>query len=287
MFSVITNKWMKIVVNGLGAELTSIQSSDGLEYLWQPDPDYWKRQSPHLFPIVGSLPGNHYRFDGQEYELETHGFVKDCQFELVKSSSERLDYRLTENERTLVKYPFQFDFEVSYVLYTNTLQILYSVTNTDSKRMWFSLGAHPGFCCPMEPGDTLKDYYLEFDRNERAKRYLLENNLRTGEQEIFLDNEKIVPLSYELFQRGAIVLKDLKSKSVTLRNRKNQRQITVKFADFPYLGIWSAPGPFVCIEPWYGVSSRNSSNIEFRGKEGILDLNPGERFTCYYQIIFQ
>lgn len=285
MLSSITSKRMKVSVNDLGAELTSIQRSDGQEYLWQPDPNYWKRQSPHLFPIVGTLPEDRYGFDGKVYELEVHGFVKDRRFQLIKQSPEKLSYLLTEDERTLAQYPFQFNLEITYQLSENILGIGYKVTNTDSKSMWFSLGAHPGFRCPLEPGETMEDYYLEFERDEQLERYFLENNLLTGEREIFLNDEKVVSLSYELFQRHAIVLKKLKSNSVTLKNRKNRRRVTVESPGYPYLGIWSPPGPFVCIEPWYVVSSLKGAVTELREKEGILCLEPGEKFDCEYRII--
>lgn len=284
MLTSIANNRMKVSVSDLGAELTSIQSSGGLEYLWQPDPNYWKRQSPHLFPIVGTLPDNRYQFDGKEYELEVHGFVKDCRFQLLNQSPGKLNYLLTENERTLAQYPFRFNLEISYQLSENVLGIGYQVTNTDSKSMWFSLGAHPGFNCPLKPGETMDDYYLEFELREQVKRHLLENNLLTGEEEVFLNDENVIPLSAELFQRRAIVLKNLKSNWVTLKNRKNPHQIKVDFSGFPYLGIWSPPGPFVCIEPWYGVSSPKGAAVDLRKKEGMLHLEPGERFDCEYRV---
>ncbi len=56
MISNIDNEFLQVSVKSTGAELTSIKSvKDGFQYLWQPNPQYWKRQSPVLFPIVGLL----------------------------------------------------------------------------------------------------------------------------------------------------------------------------------------------------------------------------------------
>ena len=50
----ISNSQLSIQVSSHGAELCSI-ISNGKEYLWQADPAFWKRHSPVLFPIVGSV----------------------------------------------------------------------------------------------------------------------------------------------------------------------------------------------------------------------------------------
>ncbi len=78
----------------------------------------------------------------------------------------------------------------------------------------------------------------------------------------------------------------MKSNKITLKNKKNTKQITVGFDNFPYLGIWSMEGgaPFVCIEPWYGVTSRKGSKVQLDKKEGILSLPSGKMFECSYTI---
>ena len=52
----LQNDFIRIEVNTLGAELYSLFNlKTGEEMLWQGDPAYWKRRSPVLFPIVGSV----------------------------------------------------------------------------------------------------------------------------------------------------------------------------------------------------------------------------------------
>ena len=50
----ISNSQLTIRVSPHGAELCNIVCN-GKEYLWQADPSFWKRHSPVLFPIVGSV----------------------------------------------------------------------------------------------------------------------------------------------------------------------------------------------------------------------------------------
>ena len=64
----ISNEQLTIQVSPHGAELCSI-FANGKEYLWQADPAFWKRHSPVLFPIVGSVWENEYRNEGITYTL--------------------------------------------------------------------------------------------------------------------------------------------------------------------------------------------------------------------------
>ena len=55
----ISNELLTVGIAEHGAELQSIMRG-GREYLWHGDPSYWKRRSPVLFPIVGSVWNNTY-----------------------------------------------------------------------------------------------------------------------------------------------------------------------------------------------------------------------------------
>ena len=99
----LKNDILSIAVNNHGAELTSIKKN-GVEYLWQSDPAFWKRHSPVLFPIVGSVWEGKYIVDGKQYSLGQHGFARDMDFELIEKGQDRLAYRLESNDQSLDKY---------------------------------------------------------------------------------------------------------------------------------------------------------------------------------------
>ncbi|MCT2885398.1 aldose 1-epimerase family protein, partial [Lentilactobacillus parabuchneri] len=44
----LKNQYLTVLINELGAELTSVKDSEGIEYIWQADPTYWKRHAPIL-----------------------------------------------------------------------------------------------------------------------------------------------------------------------------------------------------------------------------------------------
>ena len=102
---ILFNGKLSIEVSAHGAELCSI-FSNGKEYLWQADPAFWKRHSPVLFPIVGSVWENEYRNEGTTYALTQHGFARDMEFTLILEHDDEVRYQLVSNEETLKKDPF-------------------------------------------------------------------------------------------------------------------------------------------------------------------------------------
>ncbi len=286
MISTIKNSSLEIKVDSNGAELASIRKAgDSCEYLWQGDPSFWARRAPVLFPIVGKLVNNKYTVGKKEYIMTQHGFARDMEFALVEQRADFLSYELENTADLMKKYPFSFKLMISYKLTGNSIEMSYDVCNTDVTRMWFSIGAHPGFNCPLLPGEKMEDYFLVFEKKETLKRTILENGLLTTE-EPFLDNNSIVPLSQKLFERDAVILKGMKSQHVILKNSRNKRQIKVEFKGFPYMGIWSKPSgaPFICIEPWFGIASSRTGKPALKDKEGIMTSLPGDVFHCQVKI---
>ena len=131
-----------------GAELTSIRDSFGREFLWQADPAFWKRHSPVLFPIVGSLWDKHFRVNGRENEMGQHGFARDMDFRLVSERDDEMWFELKSSPETLAKYPYKFTLRIGYRLEANKIHVMWEVSGDDSQTMWFQIGAHPAFYLP-------------------------------------------------------------------------------------------------------------------------------------------
>lgn len=273
---------LEIQVSTMGAELQSIKGSDGYEYLWQGNPEYWNGRSPILFPIVGGVPDGKYSWKGQTYEMASHGFARKTEFTLAKQTEDTLEFKLSDSEKTHSQYPFAFDFYVIYTLHGNTVSEGYRVVNKNADVMPFSVGGHPAFNCPMDEGKDYGDYTVTFEKPETAVRYLKANKALTGETLPFLDNESKKQLSHEMFYKDAVVLKSIQSSWAELS--AGGRSIRVDFAGFPDFGIWSSAndGPFVCLEPWYGTDSFQSDSGKLEEKYGIVFLPAGETFEATF-----
>ncbi len=268
-----------------GAELKSlVDNESGIEYLWQADPTYWGRSAPILFPIVGRLKDDEYVVDGVTYSLPQHGFARDSVFEIVENGDGRVVLELKSNAETRKVYPYDFGLRVAYRLSENRLEITYSVTNSGTGPMNFSIGSHPAFNIPFG-GGQYTDYFIEFEEEETLECYGVANGLISAETPRAMTNGNTIPLTKTLFDAGALVFKGLRSKNILIGNRRDEKCIAVATGGAPFLGIWSKPGaPYVCIEPWFGIADSTDAGHDFSSKEGILSLLVGKTFETTYSI---
>ena len=290
MISKLENDVLKLEVDNIGAELLSIKSAhDKYEYLWQGDPLYLGMRAPVLFPVIGGLEGGKYRIGDNVFEMCTHGFARNMEFDMINSGENILEYNFGSNAETLKLYPYEFRLQITYILIKNMLTVMYTIKNTDNRAIWFSIGAHPAFNCPLNGDSEIEDYYVEFEKYEYSDRLFVHDSMLTGKKELFLNNEKSIGLTDTLFDQKALVFQGLQSESATLRCRKSKKAVTVLFQGFPYLAFWSAKGgaPLLCIEPWHGIPSSRGENLDFREKRGVIKLEEGKLFNCEFKMIFE
>ena len=153
----VKNEFLHLTVDTLGAQLMSICTVDGCEYLWQGDPAYWADRAPVLFPFIGRLTKNSYLYRGKKYPMEIHGFANKMEFEPVEQGCDYLVLELKSTIVTLVRYPFDFTLRVIYALNGNKVEIGYFVENRSDRYMPFGIGGHPGFRVPLLPGEKFED----------------------------------------------------------------------------------------------------------------------------------
>lgn len=282
----IQNNKLKATFNELGAELTSlINLETGKEIMWSGNTDFWGGQSPVLFPTVGALKNEQYIFEGKTYELPRHGFARRRVFDIKNSSETEVIFELKSDGESLKIYPFEFILEIKYTLIENKLTVSYRVKNLSDKKMYFSLGAHPGFAIDTENGMNYNDYEIAFSDDEKLEIHPLVNNLISNDtQTIELDN-KTLPLSYELFSKDALVMTTMKSRELILRNNKNNHKVIFTFFNFPYFGIWAAKNAdFVCLEPWQGIADLENHNQKLTEKFGILKLEKNQDWIADWAV---
>ncbi|EMK1049248.1 aldose 1-epimerase family protein [Listeria monocytogenes] len=284
----LENEVLLVEMKTAGAELTRIFHKDtGLEYLWNADSKFWGRHSPVLFPTVGRLVEDTYLVDGKPYHLGQHGFARDRDFQVIEQTEKSVRFELDADEDSLAVYPYKFKLSIIYTIEKNTVAVSYEVENTDNKRIYFSIGAHPAFNLPLTDGTTFEDYYLDFGTEENLETLCLEGPYRSGEIKKVVDKPaQYLPLSYDLFKNDALIFEALKQKEMTIKSDKKPHFVKVSFPEFPFVGVWTAkPGtPFLCIEPWYGIADGAGESVELRDKAGIEHLEPEAVFASEYEI---
>jgi galactose mutarotase-like enzyme len=276
MIYTISNQNLSVSIDTLGAQLRSVKAADGVELLWQGDERYWPDSSPVLFPYIARLFDKSYTYLGQRYSMGIHGFAAQCEFEAVTVGAESVTMRLRENEATLAQYPFPFSFSIVYSLSGSELSVTYIVENMGDKAMPFAVGGHPGFNVPR-----FEDAQLVFDRACKPLRIGFTGELfLSGEDRPYpLKDGRILPLSHSLFDEDAIILKDC-TRAVSLCCPALGKKLHMSFPGFDYFGIWHKPctdAPYVCLEPWSSLPSRQGVIEELTEKPDMIILPPGQR----------
>jgi len=288
MLHTIQNDVLRIKAANRGAELKSITAlSDGTEYLFDSDPQWWRYSSPILFPIVGKVKDGIYRAEGKNFALPQHGFARTSDFWLVDATANTLTFALESNAATLKMYPYRFRLELSYELAGNEVKFIWKVSNVDDKTIYFSIGAHPAICCPISYRENFTDCYLKFNKPEKSARLVLTANGLSHERIPTLDGTEL-DLNYDLFKGDALIFDDLKSDEISVCSRKSHKSLTIRAKGFPYWGIWTPDcggAPFICIEPWHGHADYVDFDGEFKDKEGVRALGVGETFTTEMSFI--
>lgn len=281
---VLDNGVVKAEIAEKGAELKSIKIN-GEERLWNGDPAYWTGTAPILFPICGGIVDDKFIHNGKEYLLEKHGFARTSDFEVEKSNGVSAVLLLKSNPETLKKYPWEFEFRVKYTLTGSAVKVVYEVKNLSDEVMYTSVGAHEGYSCP----EGVEDYDVIFEKKETLKTHRLDGTLISHETDTVLFEGDTLPLYNKYFDIDALIFTDIKSRFVTLRNRKTGKSVSVDFNGFDYLLIWTKPkanAPYVCIEPWTTCPSYVNDGYDLSEKEGMTAVDSGETFSKKHTIYF-
>lgn len=250
MICKIISSELEATVCSYGAELHSLKKG-GYEYMWQAG-KAWERHAPLLFPFICSPGGKAYNAGGKEYIMKAnHGFARDMEFALSESAEDFCEFVLEDNEETLAQYPYHFKLYVRYFFENGRLVTLCRVENKSDDNMYFYLGGHPAFNCPLESGLSFDDYYVQYEKEELIEQQAGES-LRTV---LAYDNK--LPLTRELFDYD-VIMKDMpQSQSISLRSDKGSRYVTLYYPDSDCIAVWSPTGnndaSFVCLEPWTSV----------------------------------
>ncbi len=276
-------------VDTQGGELTSYRDENGLEYIWTGDAAYWTGHNPLLFPIVGGLRDGTVCVDGRAVSMKRHGFARTSVFSVVGHGEDWAELELRESPATLDLYPRPFRLTVHQQLTDTGFATAFTVTNTGDRAMPFCLGAHTGFRCPLEAGESFSDYEILFDEKETCPTLVPDvNGLDPARTRPCLEDTDVLPLDYRYFDElDTLIFQGLRSQSVRLRSKKSGRGVRMTFPGFPVLALWSAPGkaaPYLCIEPWHGLPAVAGEGPELADKAFCITLAPWESRALGYRV---
>ena len=214
-----------------------------------------------------------------------HGFARDMEFQLKSQVASEIWFTLSSDEETLKKYPYPFLLELGYELTERTVVVKWRVVNQAKDPIWFSIGGHPAFLCPIDPGTDQTQYKLVFDAKDKIVSSCIDGGLLGKEKKTYKLRDGSMPITADLFDGDALVIEGDQVHSVALARPNGTPYLTVTF-DAPLFGVWSPPkkkAPFICIEPWYGRCDSVDFAGDFKEREWGQQLSGGV-FEASYRI---
>lgn len=281
---------MSAVIDCVGAQLISLKDISHKEYMWQRDPQFWAHCSPLLFPSIGNCRDGKTCIEGTWYVLPKHGFCRNAAFQVINQTEDAVTLGLSSDKTTKTMYPYAFHLSLCYTLTADGIFMDYTVENTDNRSIYYTLGAHPGFQCPLWEGESFEDYQLEFEKKEVASALVYDTNAMQFDREHrvpLLDDTNILPLRYPLFDQDAVYFDQLQSRKVSIVHSVTGKGIEVSYPDFTSVAFWTPTGlhaPLLCVEPWNGSAICSDEDDEFTHKHDIQCLTAGKSSSYHLGI---
>ncbi|AEV30916.1 galactose mutarotase-like enzyme [Sphaerochaeta pleomorpha str. Grapes] len=270
MFFTLSNEFLHLTIDSLGARPCSISTPQGLSYLTDPA----IQSSPFLFPFVGRQCNNRYTYRGTGYEIPIHGFIRNKEFSVEYQDNNSLTLFCCSDADTLSQYPFPFRFDLTYRLRENCLEIIPKVTNTGKEAMYYGFGFHPAFNAPIEGGE-FSHCFLEFPKATVLEEQPIALSKLALEKRLpFPLKESRLDLTHELFDNDARILYGTGGE-VTFSQRHSPHRLTICYDTFPQLVIWQRPkmkGNTICLEPCTSLPAFDGKTTELTEQKDLVFL---------------
>ena len=284
---ILENEDLRVQVADAGAELVSVyDKARNQERIWTGDAAVWNRHAPILFPFVGKVVDGQYRIGDKTYAMKTqHGFARDMDFACVSEDALSVTHCLEANEWTRERYPYDFRLSVTHRLEGRQVRVEWTVENLGEKKMYFSIGGHPGFMLPE--GARKEDCFICFPGMDTLR------CISASPAGYALPQQKtLVPeygcVRYREDIPDTWIFEDGQVKSVGIAAPDGTPWVMMECAQFPMLAVWANPrGPFICLEPWFGRTDDEGFTGTIDQKKGIQTLEGGAKREIAYSMAFK
>ena len=287
---VIENQFLRVTVIRKGAQIKSVvRKSDGVEHMWNGNPDVWGYHSPVMFPYTGKVTDNRLEIRGRMVEnVPQHGFHRTMDHEFVEQTEDSVTLSISSNETTFNIFPYNFRFFTTIRLEGETVCHTLTVENMDQEPFTFGIGYHPAYMIPFDADHTAEDYEFRFSHIESPICLDTPTGLLNGKYYSLGTNITSIPVSEGMFDKSSHCMVNLRSHTLGIYEKGSNRAVVCNIEGFPYCLIWSKPGmpPFLCIEPWHSVPSYENGSLDWEEKAATTRLSPGESWSTSMRTSF-
>jgi galactose mutarotase-like enzyme len=283
---------LRIIVSRLGAELISIarvnEAGKWIGFLYRDDDlsspaQGWANHATVMGYYIHRLKNGRSLYRGHEIKGGTHGFLRSKTWHLSGSSIERsgasLKYQITPTDFSSDEYPLKVSVDLTYQIDSSRLAVLFEFRNHEPElTAHVSFGLHPGLAA-----SSFDAFHLQMPRG-CYRRYSAPGNFLSGEaRELDFPGGEMPFPKREL--PGAVLLElvDVPRPQFSFVDPPSGRWVVIDLAGVPYTTLWSDGGPFLCVEPCWGLPDAHEQR-PFEQKQGIQTITPGGELRASFSM---
>jgi galactose mutarotase-like enzyme len=272
---------LRIVVSRVGAELVSLarinEAGKWTGFLYRDDDlstpsQGWANHATVMGYYLHRLKNGRSLYRGRELKGGNHGFLRSKTWRLIEASVDNnasLKYQITPGDFSASEYPLKVGVDLTYNIDNNKLSVLFEFQNHEPElAAHVAFGLHPGF-----GATSFESFRLQMPRG-CYRRYFSPGNLLSGETRDFEFSGGEMPFARnELPGSFILELVDVPRRQFSYVDPPSGRWVTLDLTGVPYLTLWSDGGPFLCIEPCWGLTDHHEQRA-FENKQGIQIISP-------------
>ena len=269
---------IRVGISRLGAELISIQrrdSSGGWIGFLHRDNDLspvqtgWLNHATVMGYFLHRLKDGRSIYRGKEIRGGTHSFLRTKQWHLVTCENGSATYRITQEDFSHLEYPLKVSVELTYRLREEAVEVEFKFTNAEPElTAHVGFGLHPGFAA-----QSFESFSLKMPAG-KYRRYFSPENYLSGETEEIDFQGGAMPFERTKLPGSFILeLVQTTSREFLFEDAASGRSVILDLGNAPYVTLWSDGGPFLCIEPCWGLTDHHVQRA-FEDKAGIQKIPP-------------
>jgi galactose mutarotase-like enzyme len=271
---------LRLIVSRLGAELISVArrnpAGEWIGFLnrdneLEPPPKGWANHATVMGYFLHRLKDERSLYRGREITGGTHSFLRHKEWHLVDPENEgELTYRITPADFTTTEYPLKVSLDLTYRIEQSRIAVTFRFKNNEPElTAHVGFGLHPGFAAT-----SFESFRFEMPPGT-YRRHFSPGNYLSGETQDIEFSGGEMPFEREKLP-GSYILEfvHVPRRTFTFSDPPSGRVVALDLATVPYLTLWSDGGPFLCVEPCWGLTDHHDQRA-FEDKEGIQKIPAG------------
>ena len=269
---------LRLIVSRLGAELISLARRNAagqwIGFLYR-DNDItkpvtgWANHATVMGYFLHRLKDGHTLYRGRPIEGGTHSFLRHKTWHLLEDKIDigTLTYRITPADFSKSEYPLNVSLDLTYQIAMGAVNVAFRFKNDEPElTAHVGFGLHPGFAA-----NSFESFRFEMPAGKYRRHFSPDNYLSDETEEIDFDGGEMPFARNKLPGSYILELVDVPQRRFVYIDPLNGREVVVDLTGVPYLTLWSDGGPFLCIEPCWGLTDHHEQRA-FEDKEGIQKI---------------